>query len=149
MLTSRKQAKVAYQIHKDLCLNNFLLFALNPPTSTLKNQPNKQRWKLKAEIGAQTRSVRQKTRQKLLITLLFMNFSAIRHFKAHFLDLKWTTVNDWKEAMVKVTTNPARDVQLEEIIVLEKKKRGRPCLLPDSVTADIKCYIRALSMKRG
>ena len=27
---------------------------------------------------------------------------------------------------------------------MEEKKRGRPSLLPDSVIADIKCYIRAL-----
>ena len=69
--------------------------------------------------------------------------AAIRHFKARFPDLKWTTVNDWKEAMIKATTKSARDGQLEKIVVLEEKKRGRP-LLPDSVTADIKCYIRAL-----
>ena len=27
--------------------------------------------------------------------------AAIRHFKARFPDFKWTTVNDWKEAMIK------------------------------------------------
>ena len=69
--------------------------------------------------------------------------AAIRHFKARFPDLKWTTVNDWKEAMIKETKKAARDGQLE-IVVLEEKKRGRPSLLPDSVIADIKCYIRAL-----
>lgn len=45
--------------------------------------------------------------------------------------------------MIKTTTKTARVGQLEMIVVLEGKKRGRP-LLPDSVTADIKCYIRAL-----
>ena len=70
--------------------------------------------------------------------------AAIRHFKARFPDLKWTTVNDWKEAMIKEAKKAARDGQLEKIIVLEEKKRGQPSLLPDSVTADIKCYIRAL-----
>ena len=70
--------------------------------------------------------------------------AAIRHFKARFPDLKWTTVNDWKEAMNKATKKAARDGQLEKIVVLEEKKRGRPSLLQDSVTADIKCYIRAL-----
>ena len=33
--------------------------------------------------------------------------AAIRHFKARFPDLKWTTVNDWKEAMIKATTKAA------------------------------------------
>ena len=46
--------------------------------------------------------------------------------------------------MIKATTKAARDGQLKKIVVLEEKKRGRPSLLPDSVTADIKCYIRAL-----
>ena len=46
--------------------------------------------------------------------------------------------------MIKATTKSARDGQLEKIVVLEEKKIGRPSLLPDSVTADIKCYIRAL-----
>ena len=75
--------------------------------------------------------------------------AAIRHFKARFPDLKWTNVNDWKEAMIKATTKAARDGQLEKIVVLEEKKRGRPSLLPDSVTADIKCYIRALGDAGG
>ena len=70
--------------------------------------------------------------------------AAIRHFKARFPDLKWTTVNDWKEAMIKATKKAARGGQLEKIVLLEEKKRGRPSLLPDLVTGDIKCYIRAL-----
>ena len=63
--------------------------------------------------------------------------AAIWHFKACFPDLKWTTVKNWRKAMVKATTKPARDAQLEKIVVLEEKKRDRPSLLPDSVTADI------------
>ena len=46
--------------------------------------------------------------------------------------------------MIKEAKKAARDGQLEKIVVLEEKKRGRPSLLPDSVTADIKCFIRAL-----
>ena len=45
--------------------------------------------------------------------------------------------------MIKATTKAARDGQLENIVVLEEKKRGQP-LLSDSVTADIKCYICVL-----
>ena len=48
--------------------------------------------------------------------------AAIRHFKARFPDLKWTTVNDWKEAMIKATTKAARDGQLKKIVVLEEKR---------------------------
>ena len=70
--------------------------------------------------------------------------AAIRHFKARFPDLKWTTVNDWKEAMLKAASKAAIDGQLKKITELEEKKRGRPSLLPDSVITDIKCYIRAV-----
>ena len=46
--------------------------------------------------------------------------------------------------MIKATKKAVRGGQLEKISLLEEKKRGRPSLFPDSVTADIKCYIRAL-----
>ena len=55
--------------------------------------------------------------------------AAIRNFKAYSPNLKWTTVNDWKAAIIKATTKSARDGQPEKIVVLEEKKRGRPDLL--------------------
>ena len=66
--------------------------------------------------------------------------AAIRHFKARFPDLKWTTVDDWKGAMLKATSKAAIDGQLEKITKLKEKKRGRPSLLPDSVTTDKVLY---------
>ena len=54
-------------------------------------------------------------------TTLHGTSAAIRHFKDLFPDLKWTTVNDWKQAMMKATKKSTRDGQLEKIIVLEKK----------------------------
>ena len=39
-LTFKKWAKVAYQIRKDLCPNNFLRLVSNSPTTTLKRWPN-------------------------------------------------------------------------------------------------------------
>ena len=65
--------------------------------------------------------------------------AAIRHFKARFLDPKWTTNRQRLEGSNdKATTKSARDGQLEKIVELEEKKRGRPFLLPDSVTTDVK-----------
>ena len=54
-------------------------------------------------------------------TTLHGTSAANRHIKARFPDLKWTTVNNWKEAMIKATTKAARDGQLEKIV---EKKRG-------------------------
>ena len=69
--------------------------------------------------------------------MLVMRFNmahpaAFRHFKDCFP--KWSTVNDWKE--VKATKKSVSKSQLK-IVVLEKKKRGRPSLLPDNITEDV------------
>ena len=50
--------------------------------------------------------------------------AALGHFKDRFPELKWSTVNDWKEAMVKATKKSVIKGQLEKIVVLEEKKRG-------------------------
>ena len=66
--------------------------------------------------------------------------AALRYFKDRFPELKWTTVNDWKEA----TKREAAKGELKKPVVLEEKNRGWPSLLSDDVTEDIKCYIHAL-----
>ena len=46
--------------------------------------------------------------------------------------------------MVKATKKSVSKGQLEKIVALEQKKRGRPSLFPDNITEDITCYIHAL-----
>ena len=46
--------------------------------------------------------------------------------------------------MLKEISKAAIDGELKKITKLEEKKKGRTSLLPDSVTEDIKCYIRAV-----
>ena len=45
--------------------------------------------------------------------------AALRYFKDHFPELKWSMVNDWKKAKKSVSKD-----HLEKIVVLEEKKRG-------------------------
>ena len=62
--------------------------------------------------------------------------AAIRHFKARFPDDSHHRLEGGDDK----GKNAERDGQLEKIVAF-KKKRGR---LPDSVRADIKCYICSL-----
>ena len=66
-----------------------------------------------------------------------------RHFKDHFPQLKWT-VNDWKKAMVVATKKAAKSGNPMQIDGLEEKKRGRPSILSEDVTSDVKHYITTL-----
>ena len=70
--------------------------------------------------------------------------AAIRRFKDRFPQLKWTTVNDWKKAMAVATKNAVKSGESVKIDKLEEKKRGRPSILSDAVTTDIKRYITTL-----
>ena len=70
--------------------------------------------------------------------------AAIRHFKDRFPQLKWTTVNDWKKAMVVATKKAANSGKPVQIDTLEEKKRGRPSILSEDVTSDVKRYITSL-----
>ena len=70
--------------------------------------------------------------------------AAIRHYKGRFPQLKWTTVNDWRKAMAVATKKAIRSGEPVKIDRLEEKKRGRPSMLSDEVTADIKRYITSL-----
>ena len=70
--------------------------------------------------------------------------ATIRHFKDRFPELKWTTVNDWKKAMMVATKKAAKSGNPMQIDKLEEKKRGRPSLLSEDVTSDIKRYITTL-----
>ena len=69
--------------------------------------------------------------------------AALRHFKAEFPDLKWSTVNDWKAAIIR--KKRVSDAQSDEPVVeLVDKKRGRPAMLPEEITREVMEYIRAV-----
>lgn len=72
--------------------------------------------------------------------------ATIRHFKDRFPQLKWTTVNNWKKAtcMVVATKKAAKSGKPVQIDTLEEKKGGRPSILSEDVTSDIKRYITSL-----
>lgn len=70
--------------------------------------------------------------------------AAIRHYKGHFPQLKWMTVNDWRIAMAVATKKAIRSGEPVKIDKQKEKKRGRPSMLLDEITADIKRYITSL-----
>ena len=75
--------------------------------------------------------------------------ATIRHFKDCFPQMKWTTVNDWKKAMVVATKKAAKSGKAVQIYTLEEKKRGSPSILSEDVTSDIKRYITSLHNAGG
>ena len=72
--------------------------------------------------------------------------AALRHFKEDFPGLKWTTVNDWKEAMIK---QMKKNHSSEPILKLQEKRRGRPCILTEQLTEDLKSYLYAVREAGG
>ena len=69
--------------------------------------------------------------------------AALRYFKAEFPDLKWSTVNDWKVAIIR--KKRVADVQNDKPVVeLVEKKRGRPSTLPEEISREVMEYIRAI-----
>ena len=69
--------------------------------------------------------------------------AALRHFKAEYPDLKWSSVNDWKAAIIR--KKRVSHVQSDEPVVeLVDKKRGRPAMLPEQITREVMEYIRAI-----
>ena len=78
------------------------------------------------------------------------HFCCFETLKDRFADLKWTTVNDRKEAIIRATKkSDCSGGQLKPIEALEGKKRGRPSLLAEDLTEDIKSYIYALREAGG
>ena len=62
--------------------------------------------------------------------------AALRHFKNKFPDLKYTTLCEWRKAII-VKTRKDHEVVTE----LEDKKRGRPLMLPEDVLSLIMKYV--------
>ena len=76
-------------------------------------------------------------------SILHGTSAALRYFKAEFPDLKWSTVNDWKVAIIR--KKRVADVQNDKPVVeLVEKKRGRPSTLPEEISREVMEYIRAI-----
>ena len=72
--------------------------------------------------------------------------AALRHFRKDYRDLKWTTVNDWKVAIER----KMKEEKLKGTVMqLEGKKRGRPSLVDEAITNELKHYILALREAGG
>ena len=63
--------------------------------------------------------------------------AAIRHFKSKHPELKWSTVNDWKKAVIAKTKRNYQTGQVDPITELESKKWGRPAMLSDELSKDL------------
>ena len=70
--------------------------------------------------------------------------AAIKHFHTEFPYLKWTTVNDWKIAMIAKMRQAHSCGKFEPITSLEGKKTGRPSTLSDELTRELKLYIEVI-----
>ena len=75
--------------------------------------------------------------------------AAVRHFKTEFPALKRTTVNEWKETMIKMTKWQKDTGICEPIVELETKKLGRPSTLTEELAAKLKLYVYALREAGG
>ena len=73
-------------------------------------------------------------------SILHGTSAALRYFKAEFPDLKWSTVNDWKVVIVR----KKRVADVQPVVELVEKKRGRPSTLPEEISREVMEYIRAI-----
>ena len=76
--------------------------------------------------------------------------AALSYFKKDFPALKWSTVNNWKNAIIMQKRILASwDRQTVDVVELVGKKRGRPSTLPKDITSELMEYIRAIRDNRG
>ena len=76
--------------------------------------------------------------------------AALRHFKKEFPELKWSTTNDWKNAIIKQKKIKASwGQEPAEVAEFVGKNRGRPSTLPEDITKDLIEYIRAICESGG
>ena len=69
----------------------------------------------------------------------------LRHFKTEFPDLKWSTVHDWKQVILKEMKRcDVSQKSYRPIVELHGKRRGRPSTLSDELTEELKAYILAV-----
>ena len=98
----------------------------------------------KGEDGVKRREAYQKYTPKDKATIgnyavIHGTSAALCHFKNKFPDLKYTTLCEWRKAII-VKTQKDNEVVTES----EEKKRGRPEMLPEDVLSLIMKYIRAI-----
>ena len=65
--------------------------------------------------------------------------STLHHFKKDYPNLKWSTVNDWKEIIKKKEQN-----KVAIVTELQGKKRGCPSILREELSSELKAYIHAI-----
>ena len=71
--------------------------------------------------------------------------ASLRHFKTEFPDLKWFTVHDWKQVILKEMERcDVSQKSYRPIVELHGKRRGRPSTLSDELTEELKAYILAV-----
>ena len=75
------------------------------------------------------------------------NHAVLHQIKAP--SLKWSTVNDWKNVIVLKTKKDSHTGQVEPVTELESKKRGRPALLSDEVSKNLRLYVEAIRTSEG
>lgn len=81
--------------------------------------------------------------------ILHRTSAAVRHFAKDFPDLKRTTINDWKDNMIKLKQQRHKDSIEEPVMELHSKKRGRPSTLSPELTEELKAYILELQKSGG
>jgi hypothetical protein len=59
--------------------------------------------------------------------------SALKHFVKEFPDLKRTTINDWKVAVIELKKKDHSEGMEESVLELNSKKRGRPTTLTPEI----------------
>ena len=81
---------------------------------------------------------------------MLFSMAALRHYNKDFPNLKWTTVNDWKEAIIKkIKKDRSKGMKCEPVEELEGKKRGRPSTLSEELSRELMSYIRAIREAGG
>ena len=67
--------------------------------------------------------------------------AALNHFIAEFPGLKYTTICEWRKAIIDMS---GKDPEHKPITELPDQKRGRPSTLPDEILSILKKYIYAV-----
>ena len=67
--------------------------------------------------------------------------AALNHFIAEIPSLKYTTICEWRKAIIDTS---GQDTEHKPITELPVQKRGRPSTLPDEILSILKKYIYAI-----
>lgn len=81
--------------------------------------------------------------------VLHGSIAAVRSFKKEFPSLKRTTVNEWRDAVVKLKQRNHKEGIDDPIRELHGKKRGRPSTLSTEILDRLKLYLTELRKAGG